>query len=90
MILLEHKQAIKDGKKSYFGLMHNPVYSVLSPVVQSVASLIADLGVVSLIPAWSHTFVEIDHETFSMIILLLLLIQEGLVSVTSESMCMKY
>ena len=70
--------------------MHNPVYSVLSPVVQSVASLIADLGVVSLIPAWSHTFVEIDHETFSMIILLLLLIQEGLVSVTSESMCMKY
>ena len=77
-------------KRSYLGLMHNPLYSVPGPVAQSVASLIADLGVVSLIPAWSHTFVEIDHEIFSMVILLLPLIQEGLVSVTRESMCMKY
>ena len=35
--------------------------------------------------ARSHTFVEIDHEILSMIILLLLLIQEGLVSVTSKA-----
>ena len=34
------------------------------------ASLIADTGVASLIPALSHTFVEIDHETISMVILL--------------------
>ena len=40
-------------------------------------------------PAWSHTFVEIDHEIISMVILLLPLIQEGLLSVTRESMCMK-
>ena len=33
----------------------------------------------------SHTFVEIDHEIISMVILLLLLIQEGLLSFTSES-----
>ena len=34
------------------------------------ASLTADPGVVSLIPAWSHTLVEIDHEIISMVILL--------------------
>ena len=33
------------------------------------ASLTADPGVASLIPAWSHTFMEIDHETISMVIL---------------------
>ena len=31
-----------------------------------------------MIPARSHTFIEIDHELFSSVILLLLLIQEGL------------
>ena len=42
--------------------------------------------------AWpqSHTFVEIDYEIISTVILLLPLIQEGLFSVTSESMCKKY
>ena len=34
------------------------------------ASLTADPWVASLIPALSHTFVEIDHEIISMIILL--------------------
>ena len=57
-------------------------------VAQLVASLTADPGVVSLIPAQYHTFVEIDHEIISMVILLLPLIQEGLVAVTSESTCM--
>ena len=33
--------------------------------------LTADPGVASLISAWSHTFVEIDHEIISMHILLL-------------------
>ena len=32
--------------------------------------LAADTGVASSIPAWSHTFMEIDHEIFSMAILL--------------------
>ena len=58
-------------------------------VVQSVVSPIADPGVVSLIPARLHTFVEIDRELFPTIILLML-IQEGLLSVTSASMCMEY
>ena len=49
-----------------------------------------DSGVASLILARSHTFVEIDHEIISTVILLLLLIQEGLLSFTSESMCTKY
>ena len=43
----------------------------------------------SLILAQWHTFLEIDHEIFSMVILLLLF-QERLMSVTSESMCAKY
>ena len=46
-------------------------------IVQSVtclatdASLTADPGVPSLIPIGSHTFLEIDHEIISMVILLL-------------------
>ena len=34
------------------------------------ASLTADPGVPSLVPAWSHTFVEIDHEIISTVNLL--------------------
>ena len=39
-------------------------------VVQSVTCLTADPGVASSIPAWSHTFAEIDHEIISTVILL--------------------
>ena len=55
-------------------------------VVQSVASpiIIADPGVMSLIPTDP---IEIDHEIFSNVILLLPLVKEGLLLVTSESMC---
>ena len=35
------------------------------------ACLTADPGVASSIPAWSHTFVEIDHEIISTVVLLL-------------------
>ena len=38
--------------------------SLPGPLAQMEVSLIADLGVVSLIPSRSHTFVEIDHEIF--------------------------
>ena len=49
---------------------------LLGRVAQSVTrlatdgSLIADPGVASSIPARSHTFVEIDHEIISTVILL--------------------
>ena len=33
--------------------------------MQSVTCLTADPGVVSSIPAWSHTFMEVDHEIIS-------------------------
>ena len=33
-------------------------------------SLTTDPGVASLIPVWSHTFMEIDHEIISRVILL--------------------
>ena len=56
------------------------------------ACLTADPGVASSIPVRSHTFVEIDHEIISTAILLPSadFIQEGLLSVTSESMCTNY
>ena len=34
------------------------------------ACLTTDPGVASLIPAWSHTCMEIDHQIISMVILL--------------------
>ena len=61
-----------------------------SPIAQSVASLIADPGVMSSFPAWPNTLVEIDCLIFSMVVLLLLLIQEGLLLVTSQSMHTEY
>ena len=56
--------------------------------MQFVMCMNADPGFVISIPAQIHTFVEIDHEIIS--IGIVLLIQEGLLSVTSESMYMKY
>ena len=54
-------------------------------VAQWVVSLIADPGDVSLIPAWPHTFTEIDCEIFSLVIdILLLPLIQGLLSVTSK------
>ena len=58
-------------------------------IEHSVASLTAAPGVTSSVLAWSHTFVEIDHEIISTVILLLLN-QVGFLLVTRESMCMKY
>ena len=36
---------------------------------------------------WQHSFMEIDHEIFSMVILSLPLILEGQLSVSGERMC---
>ena len=54
---------------------------MLSPFIQSVISLFADPGVVSLILALPHTLVEIDFEIFSTVILLLPPIQKAWVKV---------
>ena len=54
-------------------------------VVQLVASQTAGPWVSGSIWTQSHTFVEI-----SMVILLFPLIKEGMLSVTSETMCTKY
>ena len=59
-------------------------------LVQTLASLTADPGVASWIPALSYASMEIDREMFSTFILLLPLIKEEFWSVTSESMCKKY
>ena len=49
-----------------------PIRCLIIPgrVAQSVTCLAADPGVTSSIPALSHTFVEIDHEIISTVILL--------------------
>ena len=36
---------------------------------------------------WQHSFVETDHEIFSVVIISLLLIQEGQLSVSGERIC---
>ena len=56
------------------------------PVALSVVSLAVDPGVASLILGHSHTLMEIDHEIISTVILLLPLIQEGSLLVSSNSM----
>ena len=60
---------------------------IAGPVAHSVASSSADSGIVSSIPIQSHTFM---HEIVSTVILLIPLIQEGLLSVTSNCIFMKY
>ena len=68
------------------------MFTLQGRVAQSVmclatdACLTADPGVTSSIPARSHTFLEIDHEIISTVILL----PSAELSVTSESMCTKY
>ena len=61
-----------------YSFLTNYIYCSAEPVAQSVASLIADPGIVSLILAQPYAFMEFDHEIFSMLILLLPPIQEGL------------
>ena len=59
--------------------MSHPI-SKTGHVVLPITSRVA-----SSIPAWSHTFMEIDHDIISTTVLLLLLIQEGLLSVCVQS-----
>ena len=71
-----------------FKSANHPYFFFAFPIIKSlVDSPIAERRVLSSIPARSHTFVEIGHETLSTVILLLSLVQleEGLVPVTNES-----
>ena len=59
-----------------------------APVAQLNACSTGDQEVAgSTPPSQQHSFVEIDHEIFSMVILSLLLIQEGQLSASGERMC---
>ena len=63
--------AFNIGFYDYAIICHTPgrvAQSVTCPATD--ASLTADRGVASSIPARSHTFVEIDHEIISTVILL--------------------
>ena len=55
-----------------WGIGYSLKYQPMSESVTCLAtcaSLTADPGVASLIPVWSHTFVETDYEIISMVIL---------------------
>ena len=71
-----------------YGMLHvklrqSSYLIVLGTVAQWAASPFADPGVAGSIPAQPYTFVEINHEVFSMVIHSL--IQERLLSVAGES-----
>ena len=68
----------------------SPLCTQLFQTGPHVTCLTADPGVVSLIPAGSHTFIEIDHKIILQPFSSLPLIQEGLLSVTSNSIFMNY
>ena len=67
---------LTSNKIAFIFFAANLTWSAPGRVAQSVtclatdASLTADPGVASLIPARSHTFVEIDHKIFFTVILL--------------------
>ena len=71
---IEHRQTVKIQTRHCGNRIHT--VSLLSHVAQSLtclatdASLTADPGVASSMPARSHTFMEINHEIISMVILL--------------------
>ena len=70
------EREVEDGKgmsasfKSNRTLLSQIGHRSLGGIAQSVKCLTADPGVASSIPARSHTFVEIDHEIISTVILL--------------------
>ena len=65
--------------------------SQLGSIMQLVACLTADLGGYKFESQLVHiTFMQIDNEIKSTVILTFSLIQEGQLSVTIESMCTKY
>ena len=76
--------AFEKKKLSSFHLNKFTILTTFLPgrVAQSVACLTADPGVASSILVRSHTFVEIDHEMISTVILLLLLIHSRRVVVS--------
>ena len=79
LCLLRGPQSIAKVHMYFKQLLYMLVNKTIQPshIAQSVtclatdASLTADPGVASSIPAWSHTVVEIDHEIISTVILLL-------------------
>ena len=67
-LLLQRKFILKR-----FNFQNCPIPGRVAQSVTCLATdacLTADPGVESSIPAWSHTFVEIDHEIISTVILL--------------------
>ena len=70
----------------FISLEYNSLPAGPGPLMQWITRLTADPRVLSWIPARPHTFEEIDHEIIFMVVLLPL-IHEGLLSVTSKSVC---
>ena len=76
-MILDHRHV----KDSTYGLVPGRVAQSVTCLATD-ACLTADPGVASSIPARSHTFVEIDHEIISTVILLLPLLHSRRVVVS--------
>ena len=73
-------------KKCKWRLNNNPSLPYLLASVDQLDAP-SDWRPVNPLRGRQHSFVEIDHEIFSTVILSLLLIQEGQLSVSGEKMC---
>ena len=68
---------------SFLFMRHSSFTIILNLIINGRSAVhceSADPGVMILIPAIFHTFMEIDHEIISTVILFLPLIQEGLLT----------
>ena len=65
------RQQLHNHVKYWFSIRFAVTCQHLQETSGLVTNPIADPGVVSSIPTWSHTFMEIDHELFSMVIFLI-------------------
>ena len=64
-------------------------YSVHSSIVSCTNILFPGIEIIRFDPlqVWQHSFIVIDHEIFSKVILSIRLIQKGQLSVSGEKMC---
>ena len=87
MTLVRLEPAASRSRVKYTGLR-----SAVGNGLATDASLTADPGVASSIPARSHTFMEIDHEIISTVILLPSAesFKKGCCQLQAKSMCTKY
>ena len=95
MLIFANKQDIKGSMSAAEISQHLNLTSIKDHVwhIQACCALTGEGWSIHLLlaaPVRPHSFIEIDHEIFSTVILSLQLIQEGKLSVTCKRMCTEY